>query len=68
MSRINPENSLPLPSVYRNKVRRMTALKSYECRLMTEYGWNRGVIISLHPVRNAWDEAFSFFIDFIERK
>lgn len=44
-------NKLPLPSVCRNKACRMTALKSQECRLTTEYGWNRGVIISLHPIQ-----------------
>ncbi len=45
----------------------MTALKSYECRLMTEYGWNRGVIYHFIPEQKAVGMRCFFFIDFIER-
>ena len=58
--------SLPLSSAFRNKESRLTALKSEECRIFAEYGWNRGTeFFSFIPRRYAnWDGAFYFEGDF----
>lgn len=48
----------------------MTALRSEECRIFAEYGWNRGTeFFSFIPeLLGCWDGAFYFEGDFSRSK